>query len=78
MTGCIKHFLCYCTDPGFVLTTSGTPAFVGVVTVEVKGDLGVPGVFGVVGFGDMGVGPTSWLPSINPGGLVVPSLQLDF
>lgn len=64
--------------PGLVLIVSGTLVFVGVVTVEGKGDLGVPGVFGVgvVGIGDMGLEPISCPASKNPV-LLPPSLLPD-
>lgn len=61
------------------MIVSGTLVFVGVVTVEGKGDLGVPGVFGVgvVGIGDMGLEPISCPASKNPV-LLPPSLLPDF
>lgn len=68
------------TDPGLDLIVSGTPAFVGVVTVQGMGDLGVPGVVmvGVVGVGDMGLEPMSCPTSRHPGVLLPPSLLPDF
>lgn len=74
-----KRVLCH-TDPGLDLIVSGTPVFVGVVAVQGKGDLGVPGVVmvGVVGVGDMGMEPISCPPSRHPGVLLPPSLLPDF
>lgn len=70
----------YHTDPGLVLIVSGTPVFVGVVAVQCRGDLGVPGVFGVgvVGVGDIGFEPISCPGSRHPGVLLPPSLLPDF
>ena len=53
---------------------SGTPVLVGVPTVEGRGDLGVPGVLGVVGMGDMGLdsSPLSREPWILPPGSLLP------
>lgn len=68
------------TDPGLDLTASGTPLFVGVVAMQGKGDLGVPGVFvvGVVGVGDIGLEAVSCPASRHPGVLLAPSLLPDF
>lgn len=62
------------------MTVSGTPLFVGVVAMQGKGDLGVPGVFmvGVVGVGDMGLEPISCPASRHPEVLLAPSLLPDF
>lgn len=59
---------------------SGTPVFVGVVAERGRGDLGVPGVFGVgvVGTGDMELQPRSSPASRDPGVLLLPSLLPDF
>lgn len=70
-----------CTDPGLVLTVSGTPVLVGVLAGEAKGDVGVtPGLLrvAVVGVGDMGWPPTSCAASREPGVLPPPSLLPDF
>lgn len=68
------------TNPELFFIVSGTPVFVGVVAVQGKGDLGVPGVVGVgvVGIGDMGLEPTSCPASRDPGVLLPPSLLPDF
>lgn len=65
--------------PGLVFIVSGTPVFVGVVAVQGKGDLGVPGVFGVgvEGVGDIGLEPISCPASRHPGVLPTPSLLPD-
>lgn len=67
-------------DPDLDLIASGTPVFVGVVVVQGKGDLGVPSEFGVgvVGTGEMGLGPISCTTSRHPGALLSPSLFPDF
>lgn len=77
---CIEEQQIFChTDPGLLLIVSGTPVFVGVVAVQGKGDLGVPGVFGVgvVGVGDMGLEHKSCPASRHPG-VLPPSLLPDF
>ena len=68
------------SDPGLVFIVSGTTVFVGVVAAQGKGDLGVPGVFGVgvVGVGDMGLEPISCPASQHPGVLLLPSLLPGF
>lgn len=68
------------THPGLDLIASGTVVLVGVVTVQGKGDFGVPGVFGVgvECVGDMGLEPISCPASIDPAVLAPPSLLPDF
>lgn len=76
----IRFCLLHRADPGLVLTASGTPVFVGVEAVKGRGDLGVPGVFGVrvAEMGDMGLELTSCPGSTLPGVFPPPSLLPDF